>query len=296
WNARDQLVALSGPSGSGTFTYDAFGRRIEKAVNGATTGFIYDGAQAVAELKGTALDTVYHTGLLIDEVLARYGSSGNRSLLTDALMSTIAQTDDSQNAANFYAYSPYGEASTLGPDGGNSLQYTGRENDGTGLYYYRARYYDPVLKRFVSEDPIGLLGGINLYAYVEGNPISSTDPLGLAGGGLPSGSVINPLTPPGWTPPSLVQNSNWMTNTMGLMGQMPNPAPQIPGAYPGINFPWSLPPMRSYCKVCVPYNSPPLSNMCRPNDPPPGTPPPPIMTAPGQAPPCKCIQWGVLFY
>lgn len=83
-----------------------------------------------------------------------------------------------------YAYSPYGETVTLGPDEGNTLQYTGRENDGTGLYYYRARYYDPGLKRFVSEDPIGLAGGdVSLYAYVGGNPVLSNDPLGLMGKG-----------------------------------------------------------------------------------------------------------------
>jgi RHS repeat-associated protein len=67
----------------------------------------------------------------------------------------------------------------LGPDGGNALQYTGRENDGTGLYYYRARYYDPLLKRFIAEDPIGTEGGINLYAYVRGDPVSLSDPYGL---------------------------------------------------------------------------------------------------------------------
>lgn len=178
WNARNQLTAISGPSGSANFRYDAFGRRIEKTVNGATTGFLYDGAQAIAELKGTALDTVYHTGLEIDEVLARYGASGNRTLLADALMSVIAQANDDQSIGNFYAYSPYGQAVTLGPDEGNPLQYTGRENDGTGLYYYRARYYDPALKRFISEDPIGIVAGINLFTYVQGDPIDLTDPDG----------------------------------------------------------------------------------------------------------------------
>ena len=69
-----------------------------------------------------------------------------------------ARVEDQQKS-NWYAYSPYGESQSLGPDDGNPLQYTGRENDDTGLYYYRARYYDPVLKRFVSEDPIGLMGG-----------------------------------------------------------------------------------------------------------------------------------------
>ena len=62
----------------------------------------------------------------------------------------------------------------------NRTEYTGRENDETGLYFYRARYFDPVLKRFVSEDPIGTEGGLNLYTYVEGNPVSFTDPEGLS--------------------------------------------------------------------------------------------------------------------
>jgi RHS repeat-associated protein len=68
----------------------------------------------------------------------------------------------------------------VGPDSANNPnQYTSRENDNTGLYYYRARYYDPVLKMFVSSDPIGLAGGMNSYSYVAGNPLSFTDPTGL---------------------------------------------------------------------------------------------------------------------
>jgi RHS repeat-associated protein len=63
----------------------------------------------------------------------------------------------------------------------HSGQYTGRENDATGLYYYRARYYSPAFQRFISEDPIGLAGGINQYSYVEGSPIDSVDPSGLDG-------------------------------------------------------------------------------------------------------------------
>jgi RHS repeat-associated protein len=126
-------------------------------------------------------------------VLARYAPSGNKTLLTDALMSVIAQANDSQGVDNFYAYSPYGEVQTLGPDGGNSLQYTGRENDGTGLYYYRARYYDPVLKRFISEDPIGLSGGdTNLNAYVNGDPVNFVDPHGLK-----NTATQGPVIPPG---------------------------------------------------------------------------------------------------
>ena len=78
------------------------------------------------------------------------------------------------------AYDIYGNT-TADAASGNPFQYRGGENDGTGLYYYRARYYSPQLQRFISEDPIKLAGGINTYAYVGGNPMSLIDPLGLAG-------------------------------------------------------------------------------------------------------------------
>jgi RHS repeat-associated protein len=69
----------------------------------------------------------------------------------------------------------------------NPFQYTGRENDGDGLYFYRARYYDALQGRFISQDPIGLRGGMDVYAYVHGNPLSRKDPLGLDDGfGAPS--------------------------------------------------------------------------------------------------------------
>ena len=61
-------------------------------------------------------------------------------------------------------------------------QFTGRESDGTGLYFYRARYYDPAIGRFISEDPIGFDGGdVNLYAYVANDPVNLIDPSGLHG-------------------------------------------------------------------------------------------------------------------
>jgi RHS repeat-associated protein len=62
----------------------------------------------------------------------------------------------------------------------NPAQYTGRENDGTGLHYYRARYYHPGLQRFISEDPIGNeTGEVNFYVYVGNDPINYVDPFGF---------------------------------------------------------------------------------------------------------------------
>jgi len=79
-----------------------------------------------------------------------------------------------------FTYGPFGETTATGSGDASAPQYTGRENDGTGLYYYRARYYSPRLQRFISEDPIGFAGGsTNLYAYVGNSPTNRTDPSGL---------------------------------------------------------------------------------------------------------------------
>lgn len=92
---------------------------------------------------------------------------------------------------------------------------TGRENDGNGLYYYRARYYSPALRHFLQSDPISLLGCINEYSYVEGNPLSKTDASGLfAGPASPNTGAPNSrgpttcngndcVTPPTSTPPNM---------------------------------------------------------------------------------------------
>jgi RHS repeat-associated protein len=102
--------------------------------------------------------------------------------LKDALGSTIALADSSGTLQTEYIYEPFGKTTTSGTANSNTQKYTGREDDGTGLYYYRNRYYSPTTQRFISEDPIGLLcGAMDLYAYVGDNPISGVDPLGLEG-------------------------------------------------------------------------------------------------------------------
>jgi RHS repeat-associated protein len=193
WDSRNRLVQLNGNGLTASFSYDPTGRRIERRVTRAgqpieITQYLYDGLQAVGELRlaqgsTTARQTSLITGLDLDEVLARVtrtaGGAQQRTYLTDALNSVFAQAAEDQSIVNRYGYSAYGQTVSSGDDEGNAVEYTGRENDGTGLYFYRARYYDPVLKRFASSDPIGLAGGANVYIYVDGNPISFSDPLGL---------------------------------------------------------------------------------------------------------------------
>lgn len=97
---------------------------------------------------------------------------------SDGLGSTTSLFSTSATIATSYTYSSFG-ATTPSGSVVNPLQFTGRELDAeTGLYYYRARYYDPSTGRFLNEDPTGFNGGINLYGCVGNDPINKTDPDG----------------------------------------------------------------------------------------------------------------------
>jgi RHS repeat-associated protein len=162
WDPKNQLAAITGAA-TASFQYDAFGRRVSKTVSGVTTKFVYDGMNPVQEQDGTGTPTAnLLTGLGVDEYFSRTDATGARSFLTDALGSSIALTDSAGVIQTSYTYDPYGETTAALQANSNAFEYTGRENDGTGLYFYRARYYDPVLKRFISEDPIGLVGASTL--------------------------------------------------------------------------------------------------------------------------------------
>lgn len=186
WDARNQLISIGGGA-TGNFTYDAFGRRTGKTVAGISTNFLYDGLNLARELSGATQTAEYLAGLGVDEMFSRTSGGTTSTYLPDALGSTVALTDGAGAVETSYTYDAYGNTTTTGGPSSNSVQYTGRENDGTGLYYYRARYYSPQFGRFVSSDPIGLEGSSNTYAYVDSfgilgphcNPISCIDPFGL---------------------------------------------------------------------------------------------------------------------
>ncbi len=179
WSARHQLSALSGDT-TASFAYDGVGRRRNKVTAGTSTNFLFDGVNLAQELSGGAPTANLLTGLGIDEVFMRTDGSGMSALLTDALGSTLELADASGTVQTHYTFEPFGATSVSGATSTNAIQFAGRENDGMGLYFNRARFYSPVLQRFTSEDPIGFGGGdVNLYAYTGNVPTSFIDPLGL---------------------------------------------------------------------------------------------------------------------
>lgn len=156
WDARNRLV--SADNNGATFAYDPQGRRVAKTVMTTTTNFVYDGVNAVQEF-GTNPTANLLTGG-VDERFQRTSATETDNYLTDALGSTVALTDPTGASQVQYSYSPYGSQSATGTTT-NSYTYTGRETDGLGINYYRARYYNPTTGRFLSEDPSGFRGGIN---------------------------------------------------------------------------------------------------------------------------------------
>ncbi len=177
WDARNQLSIINSGA-SASFQYDVFGRRTSKMIGGAATAFLYDGMNIVQEVSGgTAANLL--TGVGLDEVFSRADAAGTRYFMTDALGSTLALADADGNILTQYTYEPFGNTIASGQANANPYHYTSRENDGTGLYSYRARYYSPTVQRFISEDPIGFSGGVNLYAYALNDPLQFLDPLGL---------------------------------------------------------------------------------------------------------------------
>jgi RHS repeat-associated protein len=142
------------------------------------TKFLYDGQNIVQEIEsGVPSANILEGG--IDEYFTRTDPVGTEEFLTDAQQNTIALADSSGVLHTRYSYEPFGNTSSVGSSSSNTFQFVGRENDGTGLYFYRSRYYSPVLERFISEDPVEYVGGFNFYSYVGGDPVNRVDPLGL---------------------------------------------------------------------------------------------------------------------
>lgn len=186
YDAANRLTSANAGGAAATFVFDPVSRLASSTVGTAATRFQYAGDQMVAEYDSSGVITRRHVpGLGLDGVVTTYDGSGtmNRSwLLSDERGSVIALATGTGAIATINRYDEYGV-----PASGNAgrFQYTGQAwLAEAGAYNYRARAYLPQVGRFLQPDPKSYHDGLNLYAYVSGDPINLKDPTGLAGCGI----------------------------------------------------------------------------------------------------------------
>ncbi|WP_230203440.1 RHS repeat domain-containing protein, partial [Pseudomonas syringae] len=187
YDCQHRLIGVSLPGGSvASYKYDAFGRRIEKTVDGHTTEFLWQGERLIAESADNRYRSyIYEPGTF--RPLAMLDGKGPLKATPfyyqlDHLGTPQELTDYSGEIMWSAKYRAYGNLATLDiAEIDNPLRFQGQYFDAeTGLHYNRHRYYNPGTGRFLTPDPIKLAGGLNNYQYVP-NPTGWVDPLGLSG-------------------------------------------------------------------------------------------------------------------
>lgn len=176
WDIENKLIQVDLPSAEKIeYYYGPLGRRLAKVVNGAAKEYRYDGEHLILELDTqNIIITAYTFGSGRDHLLAMERNSKNYFYLVDGLGSVVALTDTDGNVVQKYSYGVFGNIVKDSGSIENPFTYTVREWDGeAGNYYFRARYYDARIGRFLSEDPIGFTGRkYNLYRYINNNPLN----------------------------------------------------------------------------------------------------------------------------
>jgi RHS repeat-associated protein len=183
WDAENRLTSAVVPgTGTVTFKYDPSGRRIQKSSPLGTVNYIYDGPNLLEELDGSGnVLAKYTQDLGVDQPLAELRSGTTSYYQQDGVGSVTALSNPAGALANTYTYDSYGKLAASTGTIVNQFRYTGREFDGeTGLYYYRARYYDPTAGRFSGQDPLRFGSGTNFYSYANNSPTTLNDPSGEA--------------------------------------------------------------------------------------------------------------------
>ncbi|MGD9420646.1 MAG: RHS repeat-associated core domain-containing protein [Verrucomicrobiota bacterium JB025] len=209
WDAENRLVEVTTAGGTViAYDYDYLSRRISRTVTpdlgtAATTVYLYDGWNLIAEYSGTALEKSYTWGMDLSGSMQGAGGVGGLLAVTIPAGETNAGTyyptydgngnvseylDSGGSVAAHYEYDPFGNDITpTTAQGLKQAEFSHRFStkpldEETGLYYYGHRYYDPVTGRWPSRDPIGERGGLNLYGFVGNSGVGRFDYLGMSSG------------------------------------------------------------------------------------------------------------------
>jgi len=199
YDARNRLLGV----GNVSYAYDPQGNRIAVTNGTNVTRFVVNPnaalSQVLMRIKGGVTNFyVYGAGLLYDVTVGTNGvETATNTYHFDYRGSTVALTDAGGIVRDRIEYSVYGLVTYRAGTNDTPFLFNGRygvQTDSSGLLYMRARYYNPYLCRFINPDPIGLAGGMNWYAYAEGNPAGYIDPLGLQSWMSPGyGAIRNPV-------------------------------------------------------------------------------------------------------
>ncbi|NRA39136.1 MAG: RHS repeat protein [Planctomycetes bacterium] len=177
WDAENRMESASN-SVDAIYRYDALGRRVEKAVTVSfvttTTTYVSGGSQVFTEYENAVEKQSYVYGSYVDEPIALVKANGDTYYYHQGRNYSVeAITDSNGDLVETYDYDAYGTPTIRDAQGavltasvvGNPYMFTGRRLDAeTGLYYFRARYFDSELGRFISRDQLGYVDGYGLYA------------------------------------------------------------------------------------------------------------------------------------
>ncbi|OYW06853.1 MAG: hypothetical protein B7Z61_00940 [Acidobacteria bacterium 37-71-11] len=180
YDSLNRLATVSDGTNTTTYAYDGAGSRVAKTFNGSTTRYVREGGTIYCTLDGAGGVQSYN--IYGGSLLYTLDPSGAVTVYHgDERGSVVAITDAAGGVVQSYSYDAYGKVLSAAGGLANPFQYVGAYGvlaDEDGLYHMRARYYDPDARRFVTEDPLGLAAGLNLYAYAGGDPVNRIDPGG----------------------------------------------------------------------------------------------------------------------
>jgi RHS repeat-associated protein len=183
YDARNELIGAGGLG----YGYDPAGNRTSLTNGSAVSTFVLNpqGSQVLMRITGTVTNYYIYGGGLLYEIDQTASGMALAYYHFDCRGGTVALTDNNGNPTDLIEYSSYGTTTYRYGTNTTPFLYNGQfgvQTDANGLLYLRARYYNPYICRFLNADPSGFAGGLNMYAFADGNPISNVDPFGLQSG------------------------------------------------------------------------------------------------------------------